>query len=41
MTRVRYGDLDLRLVQPVLDVAFKYKAIEKPLTAADLVAKLS
>jgi NitT/TauT family transport system substrate-binding protein len=41
MTRVRYGNLETRLVQPVLDVAAKYKAIEKPLNAADLIVKPS
>jgi NitT/TauT family transport system substrate-binding protein len=39
-TRVRYGSLEARLVQPVLDVAAKYKAIEKPLLAADVITLL-
>lgn len=37
MTRVRYADLDTRLLQPVLDAAMRYKAIEKPVTATDIV----
>ena len=41
MTRVRYGELDARLVQPVLDVAVRYKALEKPLAAAELITKVA
>jgi NitT/TauT family transport system substrate-binding protein len=33
--------LDAKLMQPVLDVAWKYKIIGKPATAADLVFKLA
>lgn len=39
MTRVRYAELDARLVQPVLDASYKYKAIEKPVNAADIIVR--
>lgn len=41
MNRVRYADLDGRLIQPVLDVAFKYKMIEKAVNAADITMRLA
>ena len=37
MTRVKYSDLDARLLQPVLDAAVRYKVIEKPVNATDIV----
>jgi NitT/TauT family transport system substrate-binding protein len=37
MTRVKYADLDVKLLQPVLDAASRYKAIEKPVSATDIV----
>jgi len=37
MTRVKYADLDARLLQPVLDAALRYKTIEKPVMATDIV----
>ncbi len=41
MRRARYAtDLDPRLLQPVLDVASTYHAIEKPVPAAAVIAKL-
>jgi ABC-type nitrate/sulfonate/bicarbonate transport system substrate-binding protein len=40
MTRVRYAALDAKLVQPVLDAAVKYKSIDKPVVAGDIIAKL-
>lgn len=39
MTRVRYAELDPKLLQPVLDAAYKYKSIERPVLAADLTQK--
>jgi NitT/TauT family transport system substrate-binding protein len=40
MNRSIYAtSLDPRLMQPVLNVAAKYKAIERPFTAAELIAK--
>jgi NitT/TauT family transport system substrate-binding protein len=39
-TRVRYADLDPRLIQPVLDQCYKYKAMQKPVTAAAIIAKV-
>jgi len=39
MTRVRFADLDPRLVQPVLDTAFKFKLLERAVSAADVVSK--
>ena len=41
MTRVRYGQIDPRLIQPILAAATKYGALEKPLNAADIVVKLT
>jgi ABC-type nitrate/sulfonate/bicarbonate transport system substrate-binding protein len=40
MNRVRFGDLDVRLVQPVLDTAYKFKLLERPVNAADIVVKV-
>lgn len=40
MNRVRFADLDAALIQPVLDIAFKFKLLEKPLLAADIMAKV-
>lgn len=40
MIRVRYAELDARLMQPVLDAAAKYKTIEKPVNAADLIVRV-
>jgi NitT/TauT family transport system substrate-binding protein len=41
MTRAVFAtSLDPRMMQPVLDVAAKYKIIDKPLAASDLVLKL-
>jgi ABC-type nitrate/sulfonate/bicarbonate transport system substrate-binding protein len=39
MTRVRYAELDPKLIQPVLDAALKYKGIERAVNAADIIAK--
>jgi NitT/TauT family transport system substrate-binding protein len=39
-TRVRYADLDTKYIQPVLDAAYHYKAIEKPVSALDIIAKV-
>jgi NitT/TauT family transport system substrate-binding protein len=42
MQRTSYAtSLDPRLMQPVLDVAARYKLIERPVLAADLIVKLS
>jgi NitT/TauT family transport system substrate-binding protein len=40
MTRVRFAELDMRLLQPVLDTAYKFKLMETPVNASDIVAKL-
>ncbi len=34
MNRVRFGDLEPRLIQPVLDTAFKFKLLEKAVAAS-------
>jgi ABC-type nitrate/sulfonate/bicarbonate transport system substrate-binding protein len=39
MNRVRFGDLDPRLIQPVLDTAFKFKLLEKAVGAGDITTK--
>jgi len=39
MTRVRFGDLDAKLLQPVLDAGVRYKVVEKPIAAADIVVQ--
>jgi NitT/TauT family transport system substrate-binding protein len=40
MTRASYAtSLDTKLMQPVIDIAVKYKLIEKPVNAADLIVK--
>lgn len=39
MTRVRYAELEPKLIQPVLDAALKYKGIERAVNAADIIAK--
>jgi NitT/TauT family transport system substrate-binding protein len=41
MTRVRFADLDPRLVQPVLDAAYRYHVLEKAVKASDIVAAAS
>lgn len=42
MQRTTYAtNLDPRLMQPVLDVAVRYKLIERPVAAADLIVKLT
>jgi NitT/TauT family transport system substrate-binding protein len=39
MRRATFGtNLDPKLMQPVLDIGARYKAIERPVTAADLIA---
>jgi len=38
MTRLQFGSLDPKLLQPVLDVAVRFKSIDKHVDAADLVA---
>lgn len=40
MTRVRFAPLDPKLLQPVLDAAYRYKSIDKPVMAADIVVRL-
>jgi len=40
MTRVRFGLLDARYVQPVLDAALKYKQLQKSVSAGDIMAKI-
>jgi NitT/TauT family transport system substrate-binding protein len=41
MRRASYATgLDAASIRPVLDIAAKYKAVERPLPAADLIAKL-
>ena len=40
MTRVRFAVMDPKLVQPVLDAAVRYKSIDKPVNAVDIIAKL-
>jgi NitT/TauT family transport system substrate-binding protein len=39
-TRVRYGPLEPRYVQPLLDAAFKYKLLTQPTHAADIIARV-
>jgi NitT/TauT family transport system substrate-binding protein len=40
MTRVTFGtSLDPRLIQPILDVAYRFKELAKPVSAAELSAK--
>lgn len=42
MNRTTYAtSLEARFMQPVLDIAVKYKLIEKPVAAADLIAKVA
>ena len=42
MTRATYSTaLDVKLMQPVLDIAFRYKAIDRNVSASELVASLS
>jgi ABC-type nitrate/sulfonate/bicarbonate transport system substrate-binding protein len=41
MTRVRFADFDVRLVQPVLDTAFKFKLLERPVNAADIAVRVT
>lgn len=41
MNRTRYAtSLDPKLMQPVLDIALRYQLIEKPVAAADLIARI-
>ena len=41
MNRTRYAtSLDPKLMQPVLDIAVRYQLIEKPVAAADLIARI-
>ena len=38
MNRASFAtSLDTKLMQPVLDVAYRYRVIEKPVVAADLI----
>jgi NitT/TauT family transport system substrate-binding protein len=39
MTRVRFADLDPKLLQPVLDTAYKYKLVETAVSATDIVMR--
>ena len=40
MTRTNFAEtLDPRLLQPALDLAYKYKKLERPMTAASLIAE--
>lgn len=39
MTRVRYATLTPTLLQPVIDAGVKYKSIEKPVPATELIAR--
>lgn len=39
MTRVRFADLDPRLIQPALDAAYKFKLLEDPVNANDVIMK--
>jgi len=42
MTRAQYAtSLDLQMLQPIVDIAAKYKAVKQPIAAADLVVKLN
>jgi len=41
MRRASYATaLDAKLIQPVLDAGAKYKALERPFNAADLIVRL-
>ena len=41
MTRVRQAtSLETALMQPVLDVAYRYKQLEKPVEATDIFARI-
>ena len=40
MARVRFAELDPKLVQPVLDTAYKYKLVEKSITANEIIVKV-
>jgi ABC-type nitrate/sulfonate/bicarbonate transport system substrate-binding protein len=40
MTRVKYAAMDPKLVQPVLDAAYRFRSIEKPVSAADIVVSV-
>jgi NitT/TauT family transport system substrate-binding protein len=39
MNRVRFTELDAKLIQPVLDTAYKFKLMETPVNANDIVVK--
>jgi len=42
MTRAQYAtSLELQMLQPIVDLAAKYKAVKQPIAAADLVVKLN
>jgi NitT/TauT family transport system substrate-binding protein len=42
MTRAQYAtSLDLGMLQPIVDIAAKYKAVKQPIAAADLVVKFN
>jgi NitT/TauT family transport system substrate-binding protein len=41
MNRVRFSELDPRLIQPVLDTAYKFKLMATPVNANDIVMKVS
>lgn len=42
MTRTQYAvSLDLAMLQPIVDIAAKYKAVKQPIAAADLVLKVN
>jgi hypothetical protein len=39
MHRTRFAtSLDPKLIQPVLDIAFRYKVIDRPVSAAQIMA---
>jgi NitT/TauT family transport system substrate-binding protein len=40
MNRVRFADYDVRLIQPVLDTAFKFKLLERPISAGDITVRV-
>ena len=42
MTRAQYAtSLDLGMLQPIVDIAAKYKAVKQPIAATDLVVRLN
>jgi hypothetical protein len=41
MNRTAYAtSLDTKLMQPALDIAARYKLIDRPMAAADLITRL-